>query len=65
MCMEILLVCVGLTFMGMEILCGYYFHGYGIFFFFFFFFSVGHMFESILNGIYMEMRYFWVDWSIV
>ena len=44
---------MGIIFMGME------------FFFFFFFFSVGHMFESILNGIYMEMRYFWVDWSIV
>jgi len=34
MCMEILLVHVGLTFMDMEILCGYYFHGYGNFIFY-------------------------------
>ena len=38
MCMEILLVHVGLTFMDMEILCGYYFHGYGNFIFYFYFF---------------------------
>ena len=31
MCMEVLLVCVGLIFMGMEILCGYYFMAMKIF----------------------------------
>ena len=46
MCMEILLVHVGLTFMDMEILCGYYFHGYGNFILFFYFFFLLDIYSS-------------------
>ena len=57
MCMEIFLVCVGLIFMGMEILRALFSWVWKIF-------CVGHMFESLLNE-FMEMRYYWVDWDIV